>query len=71
MIHKIKSLYDEGRGLSKKAVAKHLRISVNTVRKYLSMDEIAISKYLDDPDRSKVLDDYREFIIHQLQHLAN
>jgi len=32
------------------------------------MDEKDIGNYMDDsPDRRKVLDDYREFIIHQLQ----
>lgn len=71
MIHKIKSLYDEGRGLSIKAIAKHLDISKNTVKKYLTMDEASISAYLDDPKRRKVLDDYRDFIIHQLQRFPD
>ena len=65
--HKIKSLYDEGRGLGKKAIARQLGISVNTVRKYLAMDEVSINAYLTNSSRRKTLDDYREFIIHQLQ----
>ncbi|MGY6274976.1 hypothetical protein [Methylomonas sp. MgM2] len=40
MIHKIKSLYDAGNGLGKKAIARELKISINTVRKYLAMDEV-------------------------------
>jgi len=32
MIHKIKSLFDKGNGLSKKAVARELGISANTIR---------------------------------------
>ncbi len=39
MIHKIKALYDEGRGLSKRAIARELGISKNTVKKYLVLDE--------------------------------
>jgi transposase len=67
MIHKIKSLYDDGKGLSKKAIARQLKISVNTVRKYLAMDERLISNYLDDTERHKQLDDYREYIVHLLE----
>ncbi len=43
MIHKIKSLYDNGNGLGKKAIARELNISKNTVRKYLVMDGDVIS----------------------------
>jgi len=67
MIHKIKSLYDDGNGLGKKAIARQLGISVNTVRKYLAMDEVAISAYLSNRSRQKQLDDYREYIIHLLE----
>lgn len=67
MIHKIKSLYDDGNGLSKKAIARELNISVNTVRKYLAMDEASISRYLDNPSRHKQLDAYREYIVHLLE----
>ena len=34
MIHKIKAMYDEGRGSSLRAIAAELKISRNTVRKY-------------------------------------
>ncbi len=67
MIHKIKSLYDDGNGLGKKAIARELNISVNTVRKYLAMDEASISRYLDNPSRHKQLDAYRDYIIHLLE----
>jgi transposase len=67
MIHKIKSLYDDGKGLGKKAIARELKISVNTVRKYLAMDEAAISRYLDDTARHKQLDAYRDYIVHLLK----
>ncbi len=34
MIHKIKAMYDEGRGSSVRAISVALKISRNTVRKY-------------------------------------
>ncbi len=43
MIHKIKALYDEGRGSSLHAIAQALGISRNTVRKYLAMSAEAIA----------------------------
>jgi len=67
MIHKIKSLYDNGNGLGKKAIARQLNISKNTVRKYLAMDEEAISTYLSEADRHKKLDNYRDYIVHLLE----
>ena len=67
MIHQVKSLYDNGAGLGKKAIARQLRISVNTVRKYLAMDEAAISAYLADTQHHKQLDDYRDYVIHLLK----
>ena len=67
MIHKIKSLYDDGNGLSKKAIARQLKISVNTVRKYLAMDEVTISRSLETRSRHKQLDDHRDYIIHLLE----
>ena len=42
MIHKIKSLYVNGNGLGQKAIAREQGISINTVRKYLGMEEEAI-----------------------------
>ena len=67
MIHKIKSLYDNGNGLGKKAIARELNISKNTVRKYLAMDEDAISTYLSEKGRQKKLDDYRDYIVYLLE----
>ncbi len=66
MIHKIKSLYNNDNGLGKKAIARELNISINTVRKYLSMDKKDISEYLAAKVRHKQLDAYRDFIVHLL-----
>ena len=71
MIHKIKSLYDDRNGLSKKAIARQLKISVNTVRKYLAMDEVTISRSLENKSRHKQLDDHRDYIIHLLETSYN
>jgi len=67
MIHKIKALYDEGRGSSIRSIARELGISRNTVRKYLRMDESAITEMQDRRARRKILDDYRDYVIHLLQ----
>lgn len=67
MIHKIKSLYDNGRGLTERKIARELGISRNTVRKYLEMSESALTKQLSESDRTKKLDEYRSYIIHLLQ----
>ena len=67
MIHKIKALYDNGNGSSVRSIAKELGISRNTVRKYLRMDEAAITKMQQERSRHKILDDYRDYIIHLLQ----
>jgi predicted DNA binding protein len=45
MIHKIKAMYDEGRGSSLRAIAAELKISRNTVRKYLRMSAEEIAAY--------------------------
>jgi hypothetical protein len=45
MIHKIKAMYDEGRGSSLRAIAAELKISRNTVRKYLRMSAEEITAY--------------------------
>ena|GEM_PF-2155026 len=39
MIHKIKALYDDGKGLSKRAIARKFGLSRNTVKKCLGMSE--------------------------------
>lgn len=67
MIHKIKALYDQGRGLSVRAISRELGIARNTVRKYLKLEEAAISEAKEDPSRTKRLDEHREFLIHQLK----
>ncbi|MCP4824039.1 MAG: IS21 family transposase [Shimia sp.] len=67
MIHKIKALYDEGRGLSKRAIARELGISKNTVKKYLGLDEQAIQAQHSHRERPKQLDEHREYIVHLLQ----
>lgn len=67
MIHKIKGLYDQGAGMSIRAISEELGIARNTVRKYLKMDEAQISAYQDDRSRYKRLDEHRDFMVHQLK----
>jgi transposase len=67
VIHKIKALHDQGRGLSVRAISRELGIARNTVRKYLKMDEVAIGQVQEDPARTKRLDAHRDFLIHQLK----
>ena len=67
MIHKIKAMYDEGRGSSIREIARTLKISRNTVRKYLAMDEGQIQAKLSDRSRKKPLDEHRAYIVHLLE----
>jgi len=67
MIHKIKALYDEGNGSSIRAISEQLKLSRNTVRKYLRMDEEEIAIQQDQCERYKELDKYRDYIVHLLQ----
>jgi len=66
MIHKIKSLFDNGNGLSRRKIAEHLKISRGTVNKYLSMTEDEITAHLTDHSREKQLDLYKDYILHLL-----
>jgi transposase len=67
MIHKIKAWYDEGRGSSIRTIAQQLRISRNTVRNYLRMDEGEIERYLSHKARKKRLEVHRAYIVHLLE----
>lgn len=67
MIHQIKSLYNNGDGLSIRAIAQQLKISRNTVRKYLRMAEAGISERQQDRSRHKSLDAHRDYIVHLLE----
>jgi len=67
VIHKIKALYDEGRGSSVREIARTLKISRNTVRKYLALDEGAVEARLGNRGRHKALDEHREYMAHLLE----
>nr|WP_245395142.1 helix-turn-helix domain-containing protein [methane-oxidizing endosymbiont of Gigantopelta aegis] len=67
VIHQIKALHNQGNGLSKRKIAKQLGVSRNTVSKYLNMPETEITEILSDTDRTKKLDEYRDYIIQLLQ----
>ena len=68
VIHKIKALYDEGRGSSIRTIARELGLSRNTVRRYLRADVASIEAALSDRSRDKALDEHRGFLKHQLEH---
>jgi len=67
MIHKIKAMYDGGRGSSLRAIALELGISRNTARKYAMMAEADIASSLDERERPKRLDGLRDYIVHLLE----
>jgi transposase len=71
VIHKIKSLYDNGNGLTERKIAKELGLSRNTVSKYLHRSETQIAGQLDEMARTKKLDAYRVYIIQLLQTYPN
>jgi transposase len=71
VIHKIKSLYDNGNGLTERKIAKALGLSRNTVSKYLHMPETEVARQLDEIARAKKLDAYRAYIIQLLQTYPN
>lgn len=66
MIHKIKALHDRGKGLGIRTIARQLGVSRNTVKKYLRMDEESIQQRQCHRERSKRLDDHRDYIISLL-----
>lgn len=70
MIHKVKAMYDDGRGSSIKEISRSLGVSKNTVRKYLRMDEQQAHEYLASPQRHKVLDRYRSYLISLLRRFG-
>ncbi len=45
-------------------------LSRNTVRKYLRMDENAISEQIENPSRTKRLDDHRDYLVHLLKKFS-
>ena len=67
MIHKVKAMYDEGRGSSIRAITEELKISRNTVRKYLGMSAEEIAAYRERKERTKRLDVHRSYIVHRLE----
>jgi len=71
VIHKIKSLYDNGNGLTERKIATELGLSRNTVSKYLHLPETEIARQLEDIARTKKLDAYRAYIIQLLQTYPN
>lgn len=71
VIHKIKSLYDNGNGLTERKIAKELGLSRNTVSKYLHRSETQIASQLDEMARTKKLDAYCVYIIQLLQTYPN
>jgi len=68
VIHKVKSLYNEGRGESQRAISRELGISRDTVRKYINMNEEEIQQAMEDAtSRRKMLDEYRDSVIRLLR----
>jgi transposase len=67
VIHKIKALHDNGQGLSIRAISQALKLSRNTVRKYLRMEEVEISARLEECSRTKLLDRHRGYIGYLLE----
>ena len=68
VIHKVKSLYNEGCGESQRAIGRQLGISRDTVRKYLNMNEEEIQQAMAGAaSRQKKLDNYRDSIMRLLQ----
>ncbi len=66
MIHKIKAMWEEGRGSSQRGIAEELKISRNTVSKYIEMSPEEIAAYQERKGRTKRLDVHRAYIEHLL-----
>lgn len=55
-------------GYSQRAVARELDIDRKTIRRYWEMSEEKYAQYLlDSKNRTKMLDEYRDFIVEQLK----
>ena len=67
MIHQIKALYDEGRGLSLRAISRELGVSRNTVRKYLAQSAAEVVADRAEPLRSHRLDEHKSYIEYLLR----
>ena len=67
VIHKIKALYDNGEGLTIRAIARQLGISRTTVKKYLKQDETLTQQQQTVRRRHQRLDSQRAYIIHLLK----
>ena len=61
-------MYDEGRGSSIREISRELKISRNTVRRYLRQSVPEIESALSDRSRERLLDEHRDYLIHQLEH---
>lgn len=74
VVHKIRSLYDDGYGLSIRAISQELGVSRNTVRKYLRMSDsdILLAQRNDrgNPGRDR-LEFLRPYIQHMLDQFPN
>ncbi len=71
MIHKIRAMHDSGDGASIKQISRFYKLSRNTVRKYLRMDEQAIQAAQEASQRRKTLDTYRTYLIGLLIKHSN
>jgi len=73
VIHKINALYDEGRGLSVRAISRELGVSRNTVRKYLRSAPAEVALERAAPRRRRALDAHRpymEFLLERYPQLS-
>ena len=66
MIHKIKALHDEGRGLSIRAIGQQLGIARHTVRKYLRQSPGAVAFERADTRRPRRLDSHQRYLVIKL-----